>query len=92
MSVRVTRSKPFSLFKFAASIAGLALDKLDFFFHFRDYPNRLRNPSLFNSAASFAGLVLDKLNFFLSFSGLPKLFLTPLLLSYRLSFRYVLIT
>ena len=89
MSVRVTRSKPFSLFKFAASIAR---DKLDFFFHFRDYPNRPRNPSLFNSAASFAGLVLDKLNFFLSFSGLPKLFLTPLLLSYRLSFRYVLIT
>ena len=67
MSVRVTRLKPFSLVQFAASIAGLLLDKLNFFFHFRGYPNRPRNPSLFNSVASLAGLVLDKVNFFFHF-------------------------
>ena len=66
LRVRVTRLKHSSIFQFAASIAGLVLDKLNFFFfHFRGYPNRSRNPSLFNSAASFASLVLDKANFFL---------------------------
>ena len=69
MSVRVNRLKPFSLVQFAASIAGFVLDKLNFFFHFRGYPNRPRNPSLFNSAASLAGLVLDKVNFFFHFRG-----------------------